>query len=57
MEKVTEQISKEEMYRDEIFKLLQASLDNFSAKDLELMKEIFMQEKISDEVILKKIIE
>ncbi len=57
MENITEQISREEMYRDEIFKLLQASLDNFSAKDLELMKEIFMQEKISDEIIVKKIIE
>jgi len=57
MENNTEQISREEMYRDEIFKLLHASLDNFSAKDLELMKEIFMQEKISDEVIIKKIIE
>jgi hypothetical protein len=57
MEKVTEQISKEEMYRFEIFKLLQASLGHLSTKDLDLMQEIFMQEEISDEILLKKIIE
>lgn len=57
MEKVKEQISKEEMYRLEIFKLLQASLGHLSTKDLDLMQEIFMQEEISDEILLKKIIE
>ena len=57
MEKVKEQISKEEMYRLEIFKLLQTSLGHLSTKDLDLMQEIFMQEEISDEILLKKIIE
>jgi hypothetical protein len=57
MEKVTEQFSKEEMYRAEIFKLLQASLGHMTETELTLLQDLFMKEKISDEELLKRIIE
>ena len=57
MEKVTEQFSKEEMYRAEIFKLLHASLGHMTETELTLLQDLFMQEKISEEELLKRIIE
>jgi hypothetical protein len=57
MDKVTEQISKEEMYRSEIFNLLKDGLDQMSEKELALLQDLFLQEKISDEELLKRIIE
>lgn len=57
MEKITEQFSKEEMYRAEIFKLLHASLGHMTETELTLLQDLFMQEKISEEELLKRIIE
>ncbi len=57
MENVTEHNSKEEMYRFEIFKLLQSSLGNLSEKELSILQDIFMEDVISEEEFLKIIVE
>ncbi len=57
MENVTENNSKEEMYRFEIFSLLQESLGNLSEKEMAILLGIFMEDEISDEKLLKIIIE
>jgi hypothetical protein len=57
MENLTGQSSKENMYRFEIFKLLQDSLGNLSEKEMEIMQYIFMEDIISDEELIKIIVE
>lgn len=57
MNETNEHNRKEEMYRSEIFKLLIDSLGELSEKDKKLLNDLFMEDKISDEDLIKRIIE
>jgi hypothetical protein len=57
MENKTEQRSKEEIYRKEIFELLNNSLENLTEKELNLLEGLFMKDDISEEELIRKIIE
>lgn len=55
-EETTEQVSNENLYRTEIFKLLKDSLDNLSEEELKFVQELFIQESISEEELINKIL-
>jgi hypothetical protein len=57
MENQIEQRSKEEIYRKEIFELLNNSLENLTEKELNLLEGLFMKDDISEEELIRKIIE
>jgi hypothetical protein len=57
MENKIEQRSKEEIYRKEIFELLNNSLENMTEKELNLLEELFMKDDINEEELIRKIIE
>ena len=52
-----EQKNKEDLYRIEIFQLLVDSLGQLNEHEHEIIKEIFLSDKINNEELLKKIIE
>lgn len=45
------------MYRSEIFKLLKASVGNFTEKELQVLEEIFVNDEIETDDLLQKILE
>ncbi len=57
MENKIEPRSKEEIYRKEIFELLNNSLENLTENELKLLEELFMKDDISEEELIRKIIE
>ena len=48
-------MNKEEKYRSEIFKLLSNALEGTNPKELKLLNELFMSEKIENESLIEKI--
>ncbi len=54
MEK-SQEINKEKKYRIEMFQLLTKTLPPLSSSEIELLKEIFFDEKINNEELMKRI--
>ena len=48
-------MNKEEKYRDEIFKLLKDTLEGINDAEMELLKELFLDEKIDNDMLINKI--
>jgi hypothetical protein len=50
-------LGKEVMYRSEIFKLLKASIGDFTEKELQDLEKIFVNDEIDTDDLLQKILD
>ncbi|MEN9993739.1 MAG: hypothetical protein RL762_396 [Bacteroidota bacterium] len=50
-------LGKEVMYRSEIFNLLKESVGDFTEKELQNLEDIFVNDEIDTEELLRKILE